>query len=64
MKNRSAEEILNFTFAHLEMIVREKRNGQDMLRDRAKGRAAQHRGQEDPAGQQVVAGKNIRSGRR
>ncbi|MHB8809160.1 MAG: hypothetical protein ACYC9M_04010 [Desulfobulbaceae bacterium] len=64
MKNRSAEEILSFTFAHLDTIVREKRNGQDKIRDQANGRAAQRWGQEDSAVPESVAGKNIRSGRR
>lgn len=63
MKNRSAEEILSFTFAHLDTVVREKRTGQDKVHDQAEGRAAQHWGQEDSAVPEVVAGKNIRDGR-
>ena len=64
MKNRSVEEILSFTFAHLDGIVREKRNGQDKVRGQANGRAAHYREQEDSAVPESVAGKNILGGRR
>lgn len=62
MKNRSAKEILRFTFAHLDTIVREKRNGPGKVRDRAKGWAV-HLKQEDSAAPESVAGKQIRGER-
>jgi hypothetical protein len=54
MKNRTAEEILSHTFAHLDMVVREKRNEHGKTHDRFDTL----REQEYPAGPDNVAGSN------
>jgi hypothetical protein len=54
MKNRTADEILSFTFAHLDMVLQEKRNEKGKAHDRFDTL----RGQENPAEPDHVAGSN------
>ena len=54
MKNRTADEILSHTFAHLDMVLREKRNEKVKAHDRFDT----PRGQEKPAEPDYVAGSN------
>lgn len=63
MKNRTAEEILNFTFAHLDKVLRENRDAKDEVRDKISGRSSMRWGQEDPARPDNLAGAKIRGGR-
>lgn len=64
MKNRTAEEILSITFAHLDKVLREKGNDTIPLSDRPDVRSGPHREQDDSARPEKVAGTNIRGGRR
>jgi len=61
MKNRSAEEILSFTFAHLDTALREKRYEHEEAHDKTGGKSAKRSGQEDPAVPNGVAGEYIRA---
>ena len=64
MKNRTAEEILSITFAHLDKVLREKGNDTMSLRDRADVRSGPYREQDDPARPEKVAGATTPGGRR
>lgn len=49
MNDRSAEEILRFTFSHLDAVLREKRTEKDGVRDKKGGRAVEVGVQEESA---------------
>jgi hypothetical protein len=55
MKNRTAEEILSITFAHLDKVLREKRNDTMPRGENVNARSSPQREQGEPARPEKVA---------